>query len=355
MKYCVTGGASFIGSHLVEALLKEGSEVVVLDDMSSGALANLKEVINDPKLEIYQPDLRAASPSVVAAHLRHVDAVFHLAADHGGRGYVETQQVNCSNNFAIDNNVFQACRIANVKKIIFASSGCAYPIHLQGSETASGPLRLKEDNIATRPLYEAMANSGNGKVYDPDGLYGWAKLMGELTLEEMYKECGIQSVSCRFFTVYGPRAKINHAIISFIARAFIQQDPWVVWGDGTQVRNWTYVDDIVQGLMLSRNLTGCQALNIGTDEYLTVNDAVSYVINQTNARYYKYYTPRIEFDHDKPTGPMVRVADATKYRSLGGTLTPFYEGLEKTMDWFFSNHTKEEIRATFDRLLIARK
>lgn len=365
MKITVTGGASFIGSHLVDALLAEGNEVQIIDDLSSGTLDNLPP--DDTwygRLKVTTIDLREELPRRIATQIRSSDIVYHLAADHGGRGYVETRQVATSNNFAIDNNVFQACILANVPKIIFASSGCVYPICLQGEENLYGtkePYSLSEDDI------KAIGHTGYSwgddiGGYDPDGLYGLAKLTGELTLQEIYKENGIESVSCRFFTVYGPRAKENHAIISFIARAFIRQDPWQVWGDGTQIRNWTHVRDIIQGLLLARDLPGCQALNIGTEEHITVRQAVFKTIDLANKYHFtraisipKNYKPMINWDLTKPTGPMVRVASSQKYKDLGGTFTPFDEGLEETLNWYFSSHDRDQVAADFERLLIERK
>ena len=87
---------------------------------------------------------------------------------------------------------------------------------------------------------------------DADNTYGWAKLMGEFTLQAYAREGKLKAASCRYFTVYGPRGVENHAVIAMIARAFIGQDPFEVWGDGTQIRNWTYIDDIVSGTILRR-------------------------------------------------------------------------------------------------------
>ncbi len=348
MKITVTGGASFIGSHLVDALLAEGHQVQVIDDFSSGTVDNLTP--ND-RLKVVEIDLRQDLTPRIATWLRTSDLVYHLAADHGGRGYVETRQVACSNNFAIDNNVLQACILADIPKVIFASSGCVYPTYLQDKGSR---VLLNEDDLDGSDRYNQDQCGCLGDIqagYDPDGLYGLAKLAAELTLHEMYKENGIESVSCRFFTVYGPRAKENHAIISFIARAFIRQDPWVVWGDGTQIRNWTHVRDIVSGLLLARDLPGCQALNIGTEEHITVRQAVFKTIDLVGGG----YNPMITWDLTKPTGPMVRVASSSKYKELGGTFTPFDTGLEETLNWYFDSHDRDQVAADFERLLIERK
>src|SRR5262249_3640044 len=156
---------------------------------------------------------------------------FHLAADHGGRGYVDLHQAACATNLALDGLLFMACRGAGVEKIVYASSGCVYPNHLQTNPTET--LYLTENMV--------------GPAYDADNMHGWAKLMGERTLKAFSKDWGMHTASCRYFTVYGERGVENHAVIAMIARAFIGQDPFKVWGNGEQIRNWTYVGDIVRG------------------------------------------------------------------------------------------------------------
>jgi nucleoside-diphosphate-sugar epimerase len=152
-----------------------------------------------------------------------MDVVFHLAAIHGGRGYVELHQAECAKNLALDGTLIHAAHRAGVEKFVFASSGCIYPLYLQ------------QDTAKELYLTEDMA----GPPYDADGMYGWAKLMTEMALKWHYNDLGFKSVSCRFFTVYGERGVENHAVMAMIARAFVRQDPFEVWGDGTQIRNWT--------------------------------------------------------------------------------------------------------------------
>ena len=228
-KTLVTGGASFIGSHLVDALVATGAKVRVVDNLSSGRLDNIRAHVDARRVEFAQGDLN--DPQVVEQAVRGVDVVFHLAADHGGRGYVDLHQVACATNLVLDGLVFKACHQARVHKVVYASSGCVYPNHLQ---TDPGQiLYLTEDMV--------------GPPYDADNLYGWAKLMAEMTLRAYTDETGMKSANCRFFTVYGERGHENHAVIAMIARAFVKQDPFVVWGTGEQIRNWTHVSDIVSG------------------------------------------------------------------------------------------------------------
>ncbi len=157
----VTGGASFIGSHLTEALIERGAQVRVADNFSSGTRANLEGPLQRG-LELLEVDLLQSDNAERA--LRDMEIVFHLAADHGGRGYIDLHQVNCATNLVLDGHIFRAAAHLGVKKVVFASSGCVYPNHLQTDPTEV--VRLKE-NLVKPP-------------YDADNLYGWAKLMGEL-------------------------------------------------------------------------------------------------------------------------------------------------------------------------------
>ena len=229
----VTGGAAFIGSHLVDALVARGARVRVVDDLSSGRLENIKPHVDARRVEFIDANLSA--PGVAEEVVDGMSVVFHLAADHGGRGYVDLHQAACATNLALDGLIFRACHRAKVEKIVYASSGCVYPNPLQGDPGEI--LYLTEDMV--------------GPPYDADNMYGWAKLMGELTLRAYYKDWGMKSASCRYFTVYGERGHENHAVIAMIARAFVRQDPFVVWGTGEAIRNWTHVSDIVSGTILA--------------------------------------------------------------------------------------------------------
>ena len=122
-----------------------------------------------------------------------------------------------------------------------------------------------------------------GPPYDADNMYGWAKLMGEMTLRAYYRDWGMKSASCRYFTVYGPREHLNHAVIAMIARSFVDQDPFVVWGNGEQIRNWTHVGDIVEGTLLAaEKIEDGTAVNLGTNERTRVIDAVREVLRYTD-------------------------------------------------------------------------
>jgi len=333
-KVLVTGGASFIGSTLVDALLRRGASVRVVDDFSSGAYRNIRDVVEDGSVELIRGDLR--HPDVARASVDGIDVLFHLAADHGGRGYVDLHQYACSTNLGLDSILFKAALDAGVEQITYASSGCIYPLYLQGNP--------EETLYITEDMEKAPG-------YDPDGLYGLAKMAGELTLRAMHKEFGVKTASCRYFTVYGPRGVENHAVIAMIARAFLRQDPFYVWGSGEQIRNWTYVDDIVEGtIRAAERIEDGTAVNLGTMERVRVIDAVHMVCELAG------YEPEIVRQLDMPVGPMNRVADNSLAKRLldWEPAVPFAEGLRRTYDWYVSTKTPDEVRAILDFMLTGR-
>src|SRR5512132_1163160 len=141
----VTGGASFIGSHLVEALLNRGAPVRVVDNLSAGRA----EYLRDLDVEFLEGDL--LDQGLARRAVGGIDVVFHLAADHGGRGYVDLHQAACASNLALDGMLFLACKNAGVGKVVFASSGCVYPNELQQDPTEM--LYLTEEMVG--PPYDA--------------------------------------------------------------------------------------------------------------------------------------------------------------------------------------------------------
>jgi len=321
----VTGGASFIGSHLVDALVARGAAVRVVDDLSCGDRANIDGHIASGKIEFIKGNL--LDPAAAKRAVRGADVVVHLAACHGGRGYVNSCQADCSTNMMLDGNVFAAARAARIKKLVFASSGCVYP-------------NFRQMNVRKKIyLSERMA----GPPYDADNMYGWAKLMSEFTLKAYYKEYGMDSVSLRYFTVYGPRAVESHAVMAIIARAFVKADPFEVWGDGSQVRNWTYVGDIVSGTIRAAERSGgAVSINLGTMERIKVSDVVKEAVR------YAGYDPEVKFLPQMPVGPLNRVADNKLARKLLGwqPRNKFRDDFRRTIKWYFGAKDAATVRKT---------
>lgn len=330
----VTGGASFIGSHLIDLLVARGARTVrVVDDLSSGRLENIRSLVDEGQVAFQRTDLL---DSVAARRsMEGIDVVFHLAAIHGGRGYVDLHQAECAQNLALDGFVVKAALEAGVERFVFASSGCVYPNYIQQDVTQE--LYLTEEMV--------------GPPYDADNLYGWAKLMTEMTLQANFRDWGMKSVSCRLFTVYGERGVENHAVIAMIARAFIGQNPFEVWGDGRQIRNWTYVGDIARGMVLAaERVEDGRAINLGTTERTRVLEAVQEVLR------YSGREAEIRLLPHMPTGPLNRVASHDLARQLLAWTpdVPFMDGLHRTIDWYFATKDPANVRATLDRILTQR-
>jgi nucleoside-diphosphate-sugar epimerase len=313
--------------------VKQGARVRVIDDLSSGKLTNVEDLIRANKIEFIESDLR--NKDVAERAVDGMSVVFHLAADHGGRGYVDLHQAACSVNLLLDGMVFRACYLAGVEKVVYASSGCVYPNHIQTDPKEI--LYLTEDMV--------------GPPYDADNMYGWAKLMAEMTLRAYHKDYGMKSASCRYFTVYGPQGVENHAVIAMIARAFIGQDPFVVWGTGEQIRNWTYIDDIVRGTILAaEKIDDGTAVNLGTMERIRVMDAVHEILRAFGRN------PKIEPHPEMPTGPLNRVADNALAKKLLAwePQVMFNDGLRRTIDWYVKTKKQAEVAEKLEAILTER-
>lgn len=322
-------GVSFIGSHLVDRLVEFGSNIRAVN-ISAKHKILIDSHIKKKNLDFQIADLRDLNSAKKV--VKGIDIVFHLACDHGGRGYVDLHQAATSSNLLLDGSVFWASLKQRVQKIVFASSGCVYPNFMQTNPKKT--VYLKEESVAP--------------PYDSDNMYGWGKLMAELTLKNYYKDFGLKSVSCRYFTVYGERGVENHAVIAMIARAFIKQNPFEIWGTGEQIRNWTYVGDIVEGTILAaEKIENAQAINLGTMERTRVIDAVTEILKYSN------HHAKIKKRPEMPTGPYNRVADNSLAKKLLGwsPQIKFMDGLHKTIDWYFRNKNINSIAKNFKTLL----
>jgi nucleoside-diphosphate-sugar epimerase len=332
-KVLVTGGASFIGSHLVDALVGRGAHVRVVDNLSSGRYEYIADLVKAGTIEFIEGEL--LEPSLVKRAVEGISYLFHLSADHGGRGYVDLHNVECSTNLIHDGQLFREAAKAKVEKVIFASSGCIYPNYLQTDPQKE--LYLTEDLA--------------GPPYDADNMYGWAKLMGELTLRHYAQRGLLRAASCRYFTVYGPRGKEDHAVIAMIARAFIRQNPFEVWGTGEQIRNWTYIDDIVEGtIRAAESIDDGTAVNLGTMERIRVADAAAMIL-----RYMEVEIP-LKFLPHMPTGPYNRVASNRLAKELLNwePRVAFSEGVRRTVDWYVNSRNPEEVRTRLEAMLTER-
>ncbi len=333
-KVLVTGGASFIGSHLTDGLVARGAEVRVADNLSSGDLENLNGHLNSGTIDFKEIDL--LEPGAAAKMVDGMDVVFHLAADHGGRGYIDLHPVECSTNLILDGLMISNAAKAGVSNLIYASSGCVYPNFMQTDPEEI--VYLTEDKV--------------GPPFDADKIYGWAKLMAEKTIEAYCEAGKLKGCSLRYFTAYGPRCLENHAVMAMIARAYLGKDPFEIWGTGEQIRNWTHVSDIVEGTILAaEKIEDGTAINLGTMERIKVVDAAKEVLRHTQKN------PQLAFDETKPTGPYNRVCDNSLASELLGwkPKIKFIDGLHSTIDWYFSTKEKVAISDSLAKRLLERK
>lgn len=339
----VTGGASFIASHLVDKLNSLGAAIRVADDFSSGKLENLEYPLTKKRnglwesenLVVHEGDLK--DKSFTKLMMKDIDVVFHLAALHGGRGYIDSHPAQCCTNMALDQLVFEEAYNAGVEKLCFASSACVYPAYLQDS-TGSDYL-LKEDDADPFVRDKAFA----------DLEYGWAKFMGEMALKAYHRQYGMNTSAVRIFTAYGPRENETHAIVALIAKAFIEMDPYEIWGTGEQDRNFTYVTDIVDALVLaSEKIDDGSPVNAGRSDRITINQACELVFDICG------WTPKkINRDLSKPQGVASRAADLTTARKLLNfePQVSYRDGFKQTIDWYFANKKKEDIAQKLNYLL----
>jgi len=319
----VTGGASFIGSHLVDSLIKLGSEITVIDDLSSGKLENLNESKN--KIKFVKKDLEYITKEEINNLFKNHDVVFHLAAVHGGRGFIQTHPADVCSNLAIDHHVFEACTDAGVEKIAFASTACVYPTDLQ--KDVGSNYKLKEEDSQPTNLDSYMS---------ADIEYGWGKLMSEIQLNSFIKQYGLKGCPVRFVTAYGPRENETHAIIAWIYKAIEKMDPYVIWGDGHQERDFTYVDDIVEGTILAaEKISDGTPINLGTGTRYEVIEVINMICDILD-----WHPSKFEYEKSMPVGALSRALDNERAKDLLGWEPKFslQEGLQKTIDWYSKTH-----------------
>jgi len=317
-KVLVTGGAGFIGSHLVDELLQKGAEVRVVDDLSRGSLRNIEHCRE--RIEFVKGDLTYRKTAIEVTE--DCDVCFHLAAVVGGVEYMTTHPAEIYKSMLINYNVIDACRKKDVDRFLYTSSACTYPVNLQVDETQP-PLR--EDDVLK---CGAM----------PDSDYGWVKLLGEIQCQAYHEAYGLKTTIVRPFNPYGPREcfdpEHSHVIPALIRKAVLRENPFYVWGDGGQTRAFTYITDLVEGMILAiENAPYADPINLSESNYVSVRDLAELILKLTG------YDALIIWDKTKPQGVRTRKSDMTKaYRILGWRpKVCLEEGLKKTIDWFVKN------------------
>jgi len=291
----VTGGAGFIGSHLVELLLAEGHKVIVIDNCSTGRVENLKHLIDNPSLEFYQEDIR--NEQAIAKYFSDIDWVFHLAALADIVPSIEQPREYYESNVTGTLNVLQAAKAANVKKFLYSASSSCYGIPDEFPTNESSEIR---------PQYP----------------YALTKYLGEELVKHWGQVYQIPYVSLRLFNVYGPRSRTSGtygAVFGVFLAQKLANKSFTVVGDGSQTRDFTFVKDVVSAfLSAAQSTVSGEIMNVGSGNTYSVNHLIQLLGGDM------VYIPK------RPGEPDCTFADTTKIRALldWKPVTTFEQGVE---------------------------
>ena len=317
MRYLVTGGAGFIGSNTVDELVRRGHSVVVLDDISSGKEDNLAEIRN--KITFIKRSI--TDIEVVRKAMHEAEYVLHLAArtsvPRSVKDPIETNKINIDGTL----NVLVAAKELKVKRVVFAASSSAY------GETA------------TLPKVETMQP-------EPISPYGVTKYVGELYGQTFGRCYGLENVALRYFNIFGPRQDPGSPYSGVLAKfcaAYLEDTPPVVFGDGEQTRDFTYVENAVQV-----NLLACEAPN-ASGKVFNVGVGGRISLNEVLRELGKITGKTLEAKYEAPRDGDIRdsQADISQARQILGyePKVTFEEGLAHTFEWYRETQTKAAAKA----------
>jgi len=313
MRILVTGGAGFIGSHLVEKLLSLGHDVAILDDFNDFydpqiKRQNIATVAKD--VAIHHLDLRDSGAVRNLFHREKFEAIAHLAARAGVRPSIQNPQLYYDTNVGGTLHLLDAARVTEVERFIFASSSSVYG----NSKTVP----FSED----RQLIQTLSP------------YGATKIAGESLCSTYSHLYGMRVVALRYFTVYGPRQRPDLAIHQFTRRIHAGK-PIDQFGDGTTRRDYTYIDDIIQGTMAALKYDGpmFDIFNLGENETIQLRDLIAAIENALGEK------AKINRLPEQPGDMPVTYADISKARKLLGynPSTRLSDGLPRFIEWFLQS------------------
>jgi UDP-glucuronate 4-epimerase len=309
----VTGGAGFIGSHLVDRLLATGVEhVTIVDDFNdfydpSIKRDNIQEHLNDPRYHISEVDIRNRAALEQVFQKNNFDCIVHLAARAGVRPSLSEPQLYTETNINGTLNLLELARHNNIKQFVFGSSSSVYGINAK--------VPFSEDDPIRQPISPYAATKGAGELLCH-------------TYSHLY---GLRCICLRFFTVYGPRQRPDLAIHKF-AKLISEGKPIPVFGDGTTRRDYTYVDDIIDGVMaaIDYDKSNYEVINLGESRTVELRELISLLEKELD-------TPAtIDRQPPQPGDVPQTFADISKARALLGydPKTQIEEGLHRFVEWF---------------------
>jgi UDP-glucose 4-epimerase len=319
----VTGAAGFIGSHLVDRLLDEGEQVLGVDNLSSGALANLADARRSQigKFTFQRVDVTStALPELIKRY--KPDVIFHLAAQVDVRKSVRDPIHDAMVNVIGTLNLLQAASDSGTQKVVFTSSGgCIY------GEPEESRLPVTEDQVF---LPESL----------PESPYGVSKKIA-LDYLRYYKVVkGLDYTALALANVYGPRQEpasevgLEGQVVAIFARKMLSGRPCTIYGDGTQTRDFVYVDDVVSGFLAAREKGSGELINIGSGQELSVNELYAHLAELTSSRFEPVYAAARPGELNRIVVDPSKAADVLGWRPQ----TPLEEGLKQTVAWFRSTN-----------------
>lgn len=302
----VTGGAGFIGSHVVGRLMSEGASVCVLDDMSNGEISNIEKWRANSNFRLLKEDIRDGE--AVRKALKDVDIVFHQAAKVSVPVSVREPQLVMDINVMGSTVVLDECRKADVDKIVVASSSSVY------------------GDTPTLPKIETMPTS-------PISPYAVSKLAEETLTLAFSRTYGLDATALRYFNVYGPRQRggAYAGVISIFISNAIESQPLLIDGDGLQTRDFTYIDDVVECNLLSASTTKSKGkvYNVGGGAQITIKNLAERIVQANNSTSSLSYGPERLGDVRDSLASIERARKDLGYRPR----IEIDEGLMKTIEW----------------------
>jgi nucleoside-diphosphate-sugar epimerase len=317
IRILVTGGAGFIGSHLVDRLLHEGFEVTIIDNLDTGQLKNIPHNQYKKEPHFIKGDIRDFN--LVKETMKDIDAVFHEAALASVILSVQNPILTNDINVTGTLNLLKASSDLHVKRFIYASSAAVY---------GDTPSPQKREDMTPNPTSP----------------YGASKLAAENYVKLFHKVYGLETVSLRYFNVYGPRQRFDiqcayGGAITIFTNRLLRNMPPIIYGDGEQTRDFVYIQDVVEANMLALNSKKAagEVFNIGTDTNVSVNQVAEALKDIMNKKDLK----NVHVD-PRPTDIRHGYADISKAKKILGYDPKFSikEGLSELVNWYVKNRTQ---------------
>ena len=306
MRILVTGGAGFVGRHLIKRLLQEPNNTIVCVDNLTPGTGGIhpkdwlpKAFLDSKNFEFINLDCREYFRSQVC----DFDEIFHLAAIVGGRAVIEGNPILVASDLAIDSDMWNFTATNSQTKVINFSSSAAYPVSLQKSDT-------------WRALSESDIDFEKSQLGKPDLSYGWAKLTTEFLGKLAFESKGIRSVTYRPFSGYGHDQDINYPFRAICSRALSlskESNIFEVWGTGNQIRDFIHIEDCITGILQTKDkISDGSPINLGTGIGTSFKTLASLILEELERE-----DIEVVGLSDKPEGVFARVADTTFAESLG--------------------------------------